>query len=177
MHIESFYANFFRWRFIFELLTFLSLFFVFVLFSLSIPEPCSKIAFNIIYNPFAVLFVMICILLNTLTMALDHHDMSVELERILRAANYVSLTIAGETKPTSARHTFIRIHTFLYFIVSFNSIMSPLIYYFFANAIRHRTIIIKTKQKYRKYSCILLKNDECLIFTNKTETFSSGLCS
>lgn len=48
-----------------------------------------KLCFTTIYNPFSVLFVMICILLNTLCMALDHHDMSRELDGILRSANYV----------------------------------------------------------------------------------------
>lgn len=51
-----------------------------------------RFVFNIIYNPFAVLFVIICILLNTLFMALDHHNMPVELDTVLRAGNYVSST-------------------------------------------------------------------------------------
>lgn len=47
--------------------------------------------FFIIYNPYVVLFVIICIILNTLCMALDHHNMSIGLEKILRVANIVSL--------------------------------------------------------------------------------------
>lgn len=47
--------------------------------------------FYIIYNPYAVLFVIACILLNTLFMALDHHDMSPELSKILLFGNYVSI--------------------------------------------------------------------------------------
>lgn len=49
-----------------------------------------RCVFNIIYNPFAVLFVIICILLNTLFMALDHHNMPQELETVLRIGNFVS---------------------------------------------------------------------------------------
>lgn len=49
-----------------------------------------RIVFNIIYNPYAVLFIIVCILLNTLFMALDHHDMSKDLESVLRVGNYVS---------------------------------------------------------------------------------------
>lgn len=49
--------------------------------------------FFIIYNPYVVLFVIICIILNTLCMALDHHDMTRDLEMFLRTANYVSRTV------------------------------------------------------------------------------------
>lgn len=49
--------------------------------------------FYIIYNPYAVLFVIVCILLNTLFMAVDHHDMSPELYNILRFGNYVSISV------------------------------------------------------------------------------------
>ncbi|KAJ6641281.1 Sodium channel protein PaFPC1 [Pseudolycoriella hygida] len=49
--------------------------------------------FFIIYNPYVVLFVIICIILNTLCMALDHHNMSRELETTLRLANYIFVVI------------------------------------------------------------------------------------
>lgn len=52
-----------------------------------------RFVFNIIYNPFAVLFIIICILLNTLFMALDHHDMSSDLEKVLIVGNYVSFKL------------------------------------------------------------------------------------
>lgn len=52
-----------------------------------------RCAFHMIYNPFSALAVMICILLNTLTMALDHHGMDREMEICLRWANYVSLQL------------------------------------------------------------------------------------
>lgn len=52
-----------------------------------------RFVFNVIYNPFAVLFVILCILLNTLFMALDHHAMSQDLEEVLTIGNYVSLII------------------------------------------------------------------------------------
>lgn len=49
--------------------------------------------FFIIYNPYVVLFVIICIILNTLCMALDHHDMAKEFDLVLRVANYVSYAV------------------------------------------------------------------------------------
>lgn len=58
-----------------------------------------RFVFNIIYNPFAVLFIIICILLNTLFMALDHHDMSQDLEVVLRVGNYVSNTYNLRSMP------------------------------------------------------------------------------
>lgn len=51
-----------------------------------------KVCFTAVYDPFAVLFVMVCIILNTLCMAVDHHNMSFEMDRILRSANFVSTT-------------------------------------------------------------------------------------
>lgn len=52
-----------------------------------------KLSFNTIYNPYGALFIIVCILLNTLCMALDHHDMSRELDTFLRTANYVSINV------------------------------------------------------------------------------------
>lgn len=49
-----------------------------------------KLCFKIIYNPFAALLIIVCIVLNTLCMAIDHHDMNIELDRVLRTSNYVS---------------------------------------------------------------------------------------
>lgn len=49
------------------------------------------IVFKIIYNPFAVLFIILCILLNTIFMALDHHDMDRELDQVQRLGNYVNI--------------------------------------------------------------------------------------
>lgn len=46
--------------------------------------------FAVIYDPFAVLFIILCILLNTVALALDHHNMTYELARVLTSANYVS---------------------------------------------------------------------------------------
>lgn len=50
-----------------------------------------KLCFNIIYSPYGALFIIVCILLNTLCMALDHHDMSYELEKVLKTFGYVSI--------------------------------------------------------------------------------------
>ncbi|XP_055311841.1 sodium channel protein para-like [Sitodiplosis mosellana] len=49
--------------------------------------------FKIIYNPFAVLFIILCILLNTLFMALDHHEMSEELSDVLTVGNYIFVVV------------------------------------------------------------------------------------
>ncbi|XP_031630611.1 sodium channel protein para-like [Contarinia nasturtii] len=60
------------------------------------PGCCAKfqrIIFNIIYNPFAVLFIIGCILLNTLFMALDHHNMPRNLENVLSVGNYVFVLV------------------------------------------------------------------------------------
>lgn len=46
--------------------------------------------FNVIYNPFVVLFITLCIIFNTLIMALDHHDMVKEMDTFLRYGNWVS---------------------------------------------------------------------------------------
>lgn len=45
----------------------------------------------IIYHPIGVRFIIVCIVLNTICMALDQHDQSRSLERILRTANWVLL--------------------------------------------------------------------------------------
>jgi len=43
-----------------------------------------------ILDAFTELFLTICIVLNTLFLALDHHDMNPILERVLAIGNYVS---------------------------------------------------------------------------------------
>lgn len=45
----------------------------------------------IIYHPIGVKFIIVCIVLNTICMALDHHDEPLSLERCLRTANWVKL--------------------------------------------------------------------------------------
>lgn len=44
----------------------------------------------IVFDPFVELFITLCIVVNTLFMALDHHDMDREMEKILKSGNYVS---------------------------------------------------------------------------------------
>lgn len=63
--------------------------------------------FYLIYNPYAVLFVIICILLNTLFMALDHHDMSRELENVLHLGNFVSKCVAVCARSARQKQTFV----------------------------------------------------------------------
>ncbi|XP_055302528.1 sodium channel protein para isoform X16 [Sitodiplosis mosellana] len=42
----------------------------------------------IVFDPFVELFITLCIVVNTLFMALDHHDMDREMEKILKSGNY-----------------------------------------------------------------------------------------
>lgn len=43
----------------------------------------------IVFDPFVELFITLCIVVNTLFMALDHHNMDPDLERALKSGNYV----------------------------------------------------------------------------------------
>ena len=43
----------------------------------------------IIFDPFVDLFVTLCIVVNTLFMALDHHDMDPNINETLQNGNYV----------------------------------------------------------------------------------------
>lgn len=45
----------------------------------------------IVFDPFVELFITLCIVVNTLFMALDHHDMDGGLEKVLKSGNYVSI--------------------------------------------------------------------------------------
>lgn len=49
----------------------------------------------IVFDPFVELFITLCIVVNTLFMALDHHDMDKDMEKILKSGNYVSSTISS----------------------------------------------------------------------------------
>lgn len=44
----------------------------------------------IVFDPFVELFITLCIVVNTLFMALDHHDMNKSMEKALKSGNYVS---------------------------------------------------------------------------------------
>lgn len=44
----------------------------------------------IVFDPFVELFITLCIVVNTLFMALDHHNMDKNLEKALKSGNYVS---------------------------------------------------------------------------------------
>jgi voltage-gated sodium channel type II alpha len=43
----------------------------------------------IVFDPFVELFITLCIVVNTLFMALDHHDMNKDVEKALKSGNYV----------------------------------------------------------------------------------------
>ncbi|XP_015185098.1 PREDICTED: sodium channel protein para isoform X5 [Polistes dominula] len=42
----------------------------------------------LVFDPFVELFITLCIVVNTLFMALDHHDMDKDMERVLKSGNY-----------------------------------------------------------------------------------------
>jgi voltage-gated sodium channel type II alpha len=44
----------------------------------------------IVFDPFVELFITLCIVVNTVFMALDHHDMNSDMEKALKSGNYVS---------------------------------------------------------------------------------------
>lgn len=43
----------------------------------------------LVFDPFVELFITLCIVVNTLFMALDHHDMDKDMEKALKSGNYV----------------------------------------------------------------------------------------
>lgn len=45
----------------------------------------------LVFDPFVELFITLCIVINTLFMALDHHNMDRGVERVLKAGNYVRI--------------------------------------------------------------------------------------
>lgn len=45
----------------------------------------------IVFDPFVELFITLCIVVNTLFMALDHHNMDKDLEKALKSGNYVKI--------------------------------------------------------------------------------------
>ena len=45
----------------------------------------------IVFDPFVELFITLCIVVNTLFMALVHHDMDISMQNTLDIGNYVSL--------------------------------------------------------------------------------------
>ena len=56
-------------------------------------SPCwvkfQKLISLFVYDPFIELFITLCIVVNTLFMALDHHGMNKDMERALKMGNYV----------------------------------------------------------------------------------------
>lgn len=43
----------------------------------------------LVFDPFVELFITLCIVVNTLFMALDHHNMDRGIEKVLKTGNYV----------------------------------------------------------------------------------------
>lgn len=52
----------------------------------------------VVFDPFMELFITLCIVVNTLFMAMDHHDMEENFELFLKNGNYVSGCCATTTK-------------------------------------------------------------------------------
>lgn len=44
----------------------------------------------VVFDPFMELFITLCIVINTVFMAMDHHNMDKDFENILQKGNYVS---------------------------------------------------------------------------------------
>lgn len=44
----------------------------------------------LVFDPFVELFITLCIVVNTLFMALDHHEMNKDMDKVLKSGNYVS---------------------------------------------------------------------------------------
>lgn len=44
----------------------------------------------LVFDPFVELFITLCIVVNTLFMALDHHNMDRGIEKVLKTGNYVN---------------------------------------------------------------------------------------
>ena len=53
--------------------------------------PTTQFLSLIIFDPFIDLFITLCIMVNTLFMALDHHDMDPAMSNTLKNGNYVSV--------------------------------------------------------------------------------------
>ena len=80
----------------------------------------------VVFDPFVELFITLCIVVNTLFMALDHHDMDRDMERALKSGNYVMTRDQGEMGGPSDLGEAI------------NSLLIPLFSVFYCN-FRHRS--------------------------------------
>jgi voltage-gated sodium channel type II alpha len=47
----------------------------------------------VVFDPFVELFITLCIVINTMFMALDHHNMNREVEKVLKSGNYVRILL------------------------------------------------------------------------------------
>ncbi|KAI1296926.1 Sodium channel protein para [Halotydeus destructor] len=54
----------------------------------------------IVFDPFMELFITLCIVVNTLFMAMDHHDMDPDFEKVLKAGNYLRVFKLARSWPT-----------------------------------------------------------------------------
>lgn len=43
----------------------------------------------VVFDPFVELFITLCIVINTMFMAMDHHNMNRQVEKVLKSGNYV----------------------------------------------------------------------------------------
>lgn len=63
----------------------------------------------LVFDPFVELFITLCIVVNTLFMALDHHDMDKDMERVLKSGNYVSIMTQARQKRRNTPDTLCRL--------------------------------------------------------------------
>ena len=52
---------------------------------------------SVVFDPFMELFITLCIVVNTLFMAMDHHNMDKDLDDILQKGNFVSFFLLTKT--------------------------------------------------------------------------------
>ena len=53
----------------------------------------AKLVELLVFDPFVELFITLCIVVNTLFMAMDHYGMNCSFEHFLKMGNYVSMTL------------------------------------------------------------------------------------
>lgn len=61
----------------------------------------------IVFDPFVELYITLCIVVNTLFMALDHHEMDPKLDFVLNKANVVSVIIRCNNSGTNKNDLYI----------------------------------------------------------------------
>lgn len=85
----------------------------------------------IVFDPFVELFITLCIVVNTMFMAMDHHDMNPELEKVLKSGNYVSMAGGEEVKEKYATNDSLQFFTATFAIEASMKLMAMSPKYYF----------------------------------------------